>query len=279
MFVAILSAIRFRALRCDLIPRVALPMLLLAPMASSALELTIADIHPGLSGSLDRSDAVYIAVGYEMETAEAPFMLHVRPYFRGRAVPVRTSPSPSHAGRGRALVWFGSLEEGQRIDRIDLVVSGAANGDAGASDLSFPVSFRGTGRAGAESELPPWVVRMNEAHQRLLAEPQGGNEMQPGKALLVQVLLLVLMAVSLVGWVGTGVAAWKWRGGWRLVAAVPAGMITVVVLNGVIDIGRDPTSHNLWPLELALYGVPSAILLVVMVLLRRSLGSPNGQPG
>jgi NADPH:quinone reductase-like Zn-dependent oxidoreductase len=59
---------------------------------------------------------------------------------------------------------------------------------------------------------------------------------------------------------------WKWRGGWRIAAAVPALMMAFVIGRFVVDTARDPTSHNLWPFEILIWGGASAVVMGVLAL-------------
>jgi hypothetical protein len=61
---------------------------------------------------------------------------------------------------------------------------------------------------------------------------------------------------------------WKWRGGWRIGAAVPALVMAFVIGRIVVDTALDPTSHNLWPFEILMWGGASTIAMGVLALLR-----------
>ena len=61
---------------------------------------------------------------------------------------------------------------------------------------------------------------------------------------------------------------WRWRGPWRLAAAVPALVMTLVVLNILVGVMIDPTSHNLWPFEVLMWGLASLAIMVVLALAR-----------
>ena len=42
----------------------------------------------------------------------------------------------------------------------------------------------------------------------------------------------------------------RWRGGWRLTAALPVAVVAGWAANFAADVARDPDSHNLFPLEI-----------------------------
>lgn len=78
--------------------------------------------------------------------------------------------------------------------------------------------------------------------------------------------LLGLLAAALAwpAW-----ALWRWRDGWRLAAAIPLLMMVVVVLRILIDITRGPTLHNLWPLEILMFGTGSIAIMIALAVIRR----------
>jgi hypothetical protein len=76
--------------------------------------------------------------------------------------------------------------------------------------------------------------------------------------MLLEVLVpIVLVAIAVIGLQVWAIRAWQ--GVWRWLAAAPlllAGADLVLIL---VSTAIDPTSHNLWPLELAmilLIGLP-----------------------
>jgi hypothetical protein len=61
------------------------------------------------------------------------------------------------------------------------------------------------------------------------------------------VLLTVALAIGF--FVATYQALRRWRGGWRLAALLPLLGVIAVVVTIVVEVGADPTAHNLWPFE------------------------------
>lgn len=66
-------------------------------------------------------------------------------------------------------------------------------------------------------------------------------------------------------------ARWRWRGVRRLLAAVPAVAVTAHALV-IAAVRRDPTSHNLLPLELGVTMTSAFAFLGILALLRRWYG-------
>ena len=92
---------------------------------------------------------------------------------------------------------------------------------------------------------------------------------------MVHVLIwAVLVGVALSpAWLALEILAlWRWRGGWRLLAAVPAVAVAAHVLVIARGVARDPTSHNLWPIELGMTVAPALAFLIILALLRRRMG-------
>jgi hypothetical protein len=48
-------------------------------------------------------------------------------------------------------------------------------------------------------------------------------------------------------------------------------MMAFVVLRIVVDVARDPTSHNLWPFEVLMWGAASVAIVGALALARRLL--------
>lgn len=91
--------------------------------------------------------------------------------------------------------------------------------------------------------------------------------------LVLAVFLLGAFLLGLFGLLAPLWAAWRWRGGWRVVATVPGLVVLWVVLRIVFDTARDPTSHNLWPFELLLAGGASSVVMLGLLLARRFGGA------
>jgi hypothetical protein len=62
---------------------------------------------------------------------------------------------------------------------------------------------------------------------------------------------------------------WRWKGAWRLAGLVPLAYAVFVVARIVIDVRRDPQSHNLWPMEVLLAAVGGLIGLGMIASFRR----------
>jgi hypothetical protein len=93
--------------------------------------------------------------------------------------------------------------------------------------------------------------------------------------LVASLLLLVAVLATLAA---PFVAVLRWHGLWRGLALLPAAALAFVAFRIVIDTSVDPTSHNLWPLELAFCSVPGLLFLAVLWVVRRVLGADMPVP-
>jgi hypothetical protein len=83
---------------------------------------------------------------------------------------------------------------------------------------------------------------------------------------MLTMLALLVGSLALPAW-----GLWRWRGGWRAAAAVPFAVMAFVVLRIVVDTARDPTSHNLWPFEILMWGGACVAFMLALKFTRRVL--------
>lgn len=60
----------------------------------------------------------------------------------------------------------------------------------------------------------------------------------------------------------------RWRGGWRLAAALPVAVVAGWAANFAADVARDSTSHNLFPLEILIGAVGGLLYLGIVMTMR-----------
>ncbi|HEX5475150.1 MAG TPA: hypothetical protein VFX12_10850, partial [Vicinamibacterales bacterium] len=77
---------------------------------------------------------------------------------------------------------------------------------------------------------------------------------------------VAFLLVGGLGWPAWGL--WKWRGGWRGAAAIPAVIEGFTLVRIMAGVAIDPTSHNLWPFELAIAGVASVAIMAGLAVAR-----------
>jgi divalent metal cation (Fe/Co/Zn/Cd) transporter len=85
----------------------------------------------------------------------------------------------------------------------------------------------------------------------------------------VDLLLIALDALVLIALLMALVRALvRWHGVSRLVAILVALALVSHVIKVVIDLQRDPTSHNLWPFEVLEVGGAALVVLGVVAFAR-----------
>ena len=107
----------------------------------------------------------------------------------------------------------------------------------------------------------------DQAYHERMSKPVSAGDMA-----LFSGFMLAMLALGLLGFAAPAWGMWRWRGGWRLAAAVPTAMMTFVVLRIMLGVARDPTSHNLWPFEILQAGTLSAVVMVVLLVARKLVG-------
>jgi hypothetical protein len=93
-------------------------------------------------------------------------------------------------------------------------------------------------------------------------------------------LLVLGVALSALAFVAFVIAALaRWKGPWRAAAAVPALALAVVVGRIALGVRDDPTSHNLWPLELAVWTALGLAALGAIALARAIVAGARARRG
>ena len=92
-----------------------------------------------------------------------------------------------------------------------------------------------------------------------------------GTALVSGLGLLLLAALA-----APFVALWRWRGRWRggAMLALVAWVVKIALV--LRDLAADPTSHNLWPLELAMFALGPGLWLLILWIARAVTGAGRG---
>jgi hypothetical protein len=239
--------------------------------ARGAVEVEVLETYPaGDAVTLGANRNYYLRIAYR---TDAPVHIWARPWFQGREVATGSHPSPEYEGSGEALGWF-FLEPGQQVDEVR-IRAGNGSPDGTRQVASHRVRVV-AGSASAAGPEPAWIATL-EARAGQLAErdrqaaanrPDSMGDMFLFGGLMLAVPLLGLLAFAAPAW-----ALWRWRGGWRIAAAVPAAMIAFVVLRIVAGTAIDPTSHNLWPFEILQVGVLGLAVLLALWLARKLTGA------
>lgn len=90
-----------------------------------------------------------------------------------------------------------------------------------------------------------------------------------GAKYLAAATLLIAAAILSSVIVFSVEAVRRWRGFLRIAAALPLLALVSVAVFIAVEVAREPTSHNLWPLEIVLWGIGLLAYLGILALIRR----------
>lgn len=246
----------------------ALVLVLGLSSAKAGTRVQVLETDPaGETITLGRNETLWVRMAF---VADQPASIWVRPFFRGKEVPMMTNASIPHSGSGYALGWFAS-DKPYEVDEIRIRTGGGKpyqEAEAG----SYRVRIVGTGAPAAARPKPSWAEelgREEEAvrraeYERRMSEPASAGDTALFAGFMAAVVALFLASLGWPAW-----ALWKWRGRWRIAAAAPAALMAFVVLRIVFGVAADPTSHNLWPFEILQVGVLSVLTMGLLALARR----------
>ena len=226
--------------------------------------------QPGADAELGRQETFWVRIGY---TSDEPISLWARPYRNGEAVGhAMSNTSLTYQGSGEALGWFALTQPGA-VDEVRVTAGGGKPYREWVVS-HYPVQLRWTAAAASQAPQAQWVTDMLAAEKARYAEyarkrasePVSSTELGLFNGFMIAILALLVAGVAVPFW-----SVWKWRGGWRIAAAVPAALIAFVVLRIAIDTAHDPSSHNLWPFEILELGSAALAIIGVLKLARRFL--------
>jgi hypothetical protein len=240
--------------------------------AQAATRVEVLETWPaGGEVRLAPGEPFYLRLAYD---TDVPAGIWIRPLLHGQVADAGSSPSVRHIGNGEALGWFLLMQAGREADEVSVVAGDGGLGMPVAARVPVHVLADASATRGATA--PPWVARLQAAQQAASARAARERESappSPGDDALVGGFLLLALALAAGGIAMPVIAMRRWRGGWRLAAAVPIALMAAVMLRIVFDVARDASSHNLWPFEIVEAGAASLALVAATALLRRIAGA------
>lgn len=241
------------------------------PVVPTLLEIELLATDPPLPARLAVGDTLYVRLGYR---SDQPVRLQARGWRSGEARPGGFNGSPAWPAseQGEALAWFFVSEAGA-LDQIR-VTAGDAAGRGAFAEFPFPADaqFGGTPPPRAPAAWVAQLQARSDALQAAAAPPpsDGPVDLLLGVVIIAAIFAVLAAALLLPLW-----AALRWPPPWRWGAWLAVALFALPVLNVIVGVTADPTSHNLWPLELFGSALVSLALVGVLALLRRSRGSPR----
>ncbi|MGH8182628.1 MAG: hypothetical protein ACREPH_03100 [Rhodanobacteraceae bacterium] len=241
--------------------------------ARAQTQVQVTETWPaGDSITLGRNQNFYLHLHY---TSDQPVRIWARPYFQGEPAKAGSNPSRVYpAGSGEALGWF-FLDPGAQVDEVRI---SAGDGSYNRTPVvaTYPVSITGGDEPAQDMTQPAWVGTLNaldKAAQDADYQKAMNTSTSAGDIALFSGFMLAMVAIGILSLVWPAWGLWRWRGGWRLLAAVPAAVMAFVVLRIFIDTARDPTSHNLWPFEIVMWGGLSCAGMLLLGLAHKFLAA------
>ena len=245
------------------------------PMRCAHAATTVRVVETWPSGddiALARNQNFYLRLAYD---SDEPVGIWVAPYYHGERVNVGSSPSQTYSGSGETFGWFFFMQAGQQVDEVRVTA-----GDGSTGNTPVVAIWRGHVMGSSEAanpvaQQPAWVAEMSaraKAAQDQAYRERMSKPLSAGDVALAGGFMLAMLALGLLGFAAPAWGMWRWRGGWRIAAAVPAAMMAFVALRITIGVARDPTSHNLWPFEILQAGALSVVVMVVLLVARKLFG-------
>lgn len=238
--------------------------------ARAATRVELVETWPaGDTVTLGRNQTFYLHLRY---TSDVPVNIWTRPYFQGQSVHVGSNPSREYpAGTGDALGWFYAGDPGTQVDEVRV---SAGDGSIKGTPVvaTFPLAVTAGDEPVEDAPKPEWLASLtaaNEAVWRAEREQAANAPTSAGDLVFMQAFMLTMFALGLLCFAWPAWSMWRWRGGWRVAAALPAVVMGFVVLRLVVDTSRDPTSHNLWPFEIIMWGVPGCLWMLALFFARK----------
>ena len=222
--------------------------------ALAQVQVQVTETWPAGDGvTLARNQNFYLHLRY---TSDQPVQIWAEPYFQGK--PARAGSNPSRvypAGSGEALGWF-FLDPGAQVDEVRI---NAGDGSPRGTHVvvTWPVSVTGGSEPTQATTQPEWVATLSaadKAAQDAAYKKAMDTPMTTSDVAIFSGFMLAMVALGLIGVAWPAWGLWRWRGGWRIAAAVPAVVMAFVVLRIITGTAIDPTSHNLWPFEIVMWG-------------------------
>jgi hypothetical protein len=238
------------------------------PIAQGASAARVIETYPAERTTLGRGESLWVRIEY---SADEPISVWARPFRMGVRVQLAmTNASSTYVGSGEALGWVSLIEPGA-VDEIR-IFAGGGKPYREWELVRRAVDMNWTGAAQAVESRPRWVddllaaekARYDEEARRRASEPVSSAEVSLFNGFMLTVLALVVAGIGVPLW-----SVWKWRGGWRAAALVPAAGVGLVLLRIIVDTARDPTSHNLWPFEIVMSGAAALVCIGALRFARR----------
>ena len=246
---------------------------LVSMAAQSGHQVEVLDTWPaGEAVTVGPGEPFHLRIAWSTDSMTRIF---ARPYYRGKEVPALNSPSPSYRGSGETSVWFTLSKRNGQVDEVRLFTGNGGKVTRRPPTLTHRVSISGSTTALSATPAPEWVARL----QADVESATGGPQEPTGSAddAWMRGFMLLVLALTLCGFLLPIWCVWRWRGRWRIAAAIPLlgmGLLVLMLLSAAVFA---PGSLGLFPLTLLLAAICSSLVTMLLVV-ARWLSLPRVEP-
>src|SRR3546814_5768246 len=160
--------------------------------------------------------------------------------------------SDLYRGKGETTAWFSFADVDDSADEVRIFVGN--NSGLKKPMLVYRVSIVGSGTAGAAPPAPAWVATLKASVVAATGGPQ--QPMTQADKVGMNAFMVVVFGLALFGLVAPIWCFRRWRGGWRIAAAIPrVGMVRFVAFL-LLTPGFIPDSLDLLPCVVLMVEVP-----------------------
>lgn len=242
--------------------------LFVSALACAEVRMKVIETDPASPATLGHWQEFYLRIAYE---SDQPIRIRADAYSDGKPAPSMNSGSPRYEpGTGEAMFWL-AYTTPARVDRI-VVLAEDDKTQKPIVRTEIAVNLAWTGQpATAARPKAAWVTRLqadrDRRHKQELLEyanrPRPWWEGPLFFALMWSIPLYFIAQVWLLV---------RWRGGWRIAAAVPAVPMALVLAHAIFAFFA---GSNIFPIVLILTCAPALIYLGILYALRRLRQQPG----
>ncbi len=241
-----------------------IPLLLLfvSTLACAEVRVQVIETDPGSTATLGHWEQFYLRIAYE---TDRPIRVRAEAYAGATPVPSANSGSPRYEpGAGEAMFWI-AYTEPARVDRIVVQAQDdKTQKPIAQAEIAVDLTWTGQKTAAARRKAE-WITRLQaDRDQRRKEEMQEyANRPSPWW----ESVLFMAAAWSIpIYFIVQVVVLRRWRGGWRIAAAVPAVPMALLLGQAILAL---LAGSNLFPIYLIFTCLPALIYLLALMALRR----------
>ena len=233
-----------------------------SPSAGAEVRIQVLDTDPPSPATLGHWEPFHVRIGYDSDRT-----IRVRgdAFFQGKRVTSISSGSPRYEpGTGEAYVWL-AYTDAARVDKVGITVEDEITHEPlAAGEIPVDLTWTGIKQPAAPRPHPDWVERLRAENERRSKAEMAAYRNRPTP--WWEEALFFAVAWSVPGYLVLQVVLLRrYRGGWRVAAAVPAGPMTGVLIYTVYAF---QAGSNLFPLVL-IFTSPFALLYLIGVIVVR----------